>query len=334
MSRMSKRWVVAGRPIGRPLQESDFRFEEAPLPALAEGQVVVRVCYLGFEPAIKGWMESKGKRAISEIGEPIFSFGVGEVVESNSPRLQPGDFVVGPMRWQDYLIAPGHTLEKIDRDEWLTAHLGVAGISGFTAYFGLEKIGRPFPGDLAVVTSAAGAVGAAACQILKLAGCRVIGVAGGPEKCGWLVGELGIDAAIDYKTEDVGEALDRLAPEGVDLMFDNVGGDQLNQVLGRLAYGGRVVLCGGISRYESASPTGPANYFSLVPQHGTMSGFIAGTYAAEFPVARARLLRWLREGRIHSKIDVTVGLENGPEALMRIFVGANFGKQALEVAKP
>ncbi|WP_422397225.1 zinc-binding dehydrogenase [Sphingopyxis kveilinensis] len=133
---------------------------------------------------------------------------------------------------------------------------------------------------------------------------------------------------------DVGEALDRLAPAGVDLMFDNVGGEQLNQVLGRLAYGGRVVLCGGISRYESASPTGPANYFSLIPQHGTMSGFIAGTYAAEFPIARARLLRWLREGKISSKIDVTVGLENGPEALMRIFVGANFGKQVLEVAKP
>jgi NADPH-dependent curcumin reductase CurA len=214
----------------------------------------------------------------------------------------------------------------------LTANLGVTGTTGLTAFFGLNKIGKPFPGDTLVVTGAAGATGSVVGQIGKIAGCRVVGVAGGPEKCAWLVQELGFDAAIDYKASDIRAQARAAAPDGIDVLWDNVGGPALNTLLAQLAMHARVVVCGGISRYELGQmPAGPENYFNLIFKRAAMEGFILSDYSAEFPWARARLANWIRGGQLRYKEDVQHGLENAPRTLRRLFQGENFGKQLLKL---
>jgi NADPH-dependent curcumin reductase CurA len=334
MTLTNRQWLINGRPSGRALADDDFRLVETPVGELAEGEVLVRNLYLAFDPAQKGWMENVGGYvAPTEIGEVMRGSGVGEVAASRAAGFSPGDKVTGMLRWQDYAMLPAKDLQAVPDDGLLTAHLGVLGTTGMTAFFGLQKIGKPFAGDTLVVTGAAGATGSVVGQIGKIAGCRVIGVAGGEAKCRWLTDELGFDGAIDYKAGSVRAQLKALAPDGIDVLWDNVGGAIFNDLLARIAFHARVVVCGGISRYELGQmPAGPENYFNLVFKRAHMEGFIVLDWASEFPWARERIARWIREGRLRFKEDVQLGLENAPRTLMRLFQGENFGKQLLKIA--
>jgi NADPH-dependent curcumin reductase CurA len=333
MTTVNRQWLIAGRPNGRPLRDADFARAENAVREPGPGEVLLRTLYLGFDPAQKGWMENVGGYvAPTELGEVMRGSAIGEVIASNAPALVPGDKVVGRTGWQTFPTAPASDVQKIDNNTPLTANLGVLGTTGMTAFFGLSKIGKPFAGDTLVVTGAAGATGSVVGQIGKIAGCRVIGIAGGRNKCQWLVDELGFDAAIDYKAEDVRERVRELAPSGIDVLWDNVGGKILNGLLGELAMHARVVICGGISRYELGQmPAGPENYFNLIFKRATMSGFIVLDYQSEFSWARARIVNWIEDGRVRYREDIQHGFENAPRTLMRLFGGENFGKQLLKV---
>jgi NADPH-dependent curcumin reductase CurA len=329
----NRQWLINGRPVGRALTDDDFKLVETPVAEPGEGEVLVRNLFLAFDPAQKGWMENVADYvAPTEIGEVMRGSGVGEVVASGHPDFAKGDKVSGMLRWQDYATLPGKELLKLPDDDLITANLGVLGTTGMTAFFGLNKIGKPFPGDTLVVTGAAGATGSVVGQIGKIAGCKVIGVAGGEAKCRWLTEELGFDGAVDYKAGDVRAQIKTLAPGGIDVLWDNVGGAIFNDLLGHLATHARVVVCAGISRYELGKmPAGPENYFNLIFRRAHMEGFIVLDYAAEFPWARRRIVEWIRSGKLHYKEDVQQGLENAPRTLMRLFHGENFGKQLLRV---
>jgi NADPH-dependent curcumin reductase CurA len=329
----NRQWLINDRPTGRPLKDDDFKLVETEIREPGEGEVLISTRYLGFDPAQKGWMENVGGYvAPTQIGEVMRGSGIGEVISSRSPAFNQGDKVSGQFGWQEYPVMAAKDLLKLEDDDLLTASLGVLGTTGMTAYFGLYKIGKPFPGDTLVVTGAAGATGSVVGQIGKIGGCKVIGVAGGPEKCRWLVEELGFDAAIDYKAGEVRRQLKEHAPDGIDVLWDNVGGKIFNDLLAELAMHARVVVCGGISRYETGQmPAGPENYFNLIFKRATMEGFIVLDWMSEYPWARARMKRWIREGKIKFKEDVQEGLENAPRTLMRLFKGENFGKQMLKL---
>jgi NADPH-dependent curcumin reductase CurA len=333
MTNSNRQWLINGRPVGRPLADDDFKFAETPVVEPIEGEVLVRNLYLAFDPALKGHMENISNYVTpTEIGEVMRGSGIGEVVASKAPGFAVGDKVMGGLRWQTYATVAAKDLLKVVDDELLTANLGVLGTTGMTALFGLFKIGKPFVGDTMVVTGAAGATGSVVGQLGKIAGCRVIGVAGGAEKCAWLVDELGFDAAVDYKAGDLRAQVKAAAPDAIDVLWDNVGGRVFNDVLGEIAMHARVVTCGNISRHEpGATPSGPANYFNLIFKRARMEGFIVSDWADEFPWARARLARFIREGRLRYKEDVQQGIENAPSTLKRLFEGRNFGKQLLKL---
>ena len=333
MTLVNRQWLINGRPNGRSLIDDDFKLVETPVGQPGEGEVLVKTLYLAFDPAQKGQMENiGGYTAPTEIGEVMRGSGLGEVVASNAPGFSPGDKVTGALRWQDYATLPARDLLKVADDDLLTANLGALGTTGLTAFFGLEKIGKPFPGDTVVITGAAGATGSVVGQIAKIGGCRVVGVAGGPAKCAWLTSELGFDAAIDYKAGDIRQQARAAAPDGIDVLWDNVGGPAFNTLLAQLAMHARVVVCGGISRYELGQmPAGPENYFNLIFKRSSMAGFILSDYQGQFPWARERLARWIRAGALRYKEDVQHGLENAPRTLRRLFQGENFGKQLLKL---
>jgi NADPH-dependent curcumin reductase CurA len=331
-------WLVADRPLGRELAAADFRLEERPLPQLTEGQVLLRTRYLSFDPAQKGMMENLASYAEpTDIGSVMPGQGVGEVLASRSPQFTRGALASGPLGWREYAALDAACLEPVPEGVSPTDVLGILGITGLTAYVGLLLVGRPRPGDVLVISGAAGAVGSVAGQIGKLGGCRVIGIAGGREKCDLLVRELGFDAAIDYKSEKLRSRLRELCPGGIDVFFDNVGGTVLNDCLARLAFGARVVICGGIARYNADPrkpeqvPPGPQNYFGLVHTNASMQGFLVHHYREHYPLARQRLSAWVKSGVLRHKEDVVEGFENAPRALMRLFSGANIGKQLLKV---
>lgn len=335
-SAVNRQWVLASRPEGM-VKESDFTYLETPIPQIGEGQVLVRNLYASLDPAMRGWMEDR-KSYIPpvQIGEVMRAGGVGRVVESRNDDFKPGDLVQGLFGWQDYIATrPGGPmgLRKIPGDIPVTWHLGVLGATGLTAYFGLLDVGRPVPGETVVVSGAAGATGSVVGQIAKIKGCRVIGIAGGPVKCGWLTGEAGFDAAIDYKSENVEQRLKETCPGGINIYFDNVGGEILDAALAVLAPRGRVVLCGGISRYNAAAPPpGPRNYLSLLIQRGRMEGFIILDYAPRFGEGVSELSAWVKAGKLKHKEDIVEELENAPKALLRLFEGKNLGKQLLKIA--
>jgi NADPH-dependent curcumin reductase CurA len=333
----NRQWLLARRPVGM-VSEADFEFREVPLPEVGDGEYLVRNLYISFDPAMRAWMEDRPSYIPPvQIGEVMRASGVGQVVESRHPDFRPGDFVQGLFGWQEWAVG-GTGLaraEKIPKDVPLTWPLGVLGITGLTAYFGLLDLGKPQPGETVVVSGAAGATGSVAAQIARIQGCRAIGIAGGPAKCGWLTGEAGLDAAIDYKAENVGQRLRELCPDGIDVYFDNVGGPILDAALAHIAPRARIVLCGGISAYnEKEPPPGPRNLLNLVVQRARMEGFIVLDYAPRFAEARAALADWVREGRIVHREDVQEGIENAVRTFLRLFQGKNEGKQLLKVGDP
>jgi len=333
----NRQWILNARPVGM-LTGSEFRWNEAPLPQPANGQALVRNLWLSFDPTQRNWMSRDSYVPMIPLGEVMRAVGVGQVIESRHPDFKPGDLVQGGFGWQDYIATDGRgfvAMRKLPPNAPPNLALSLFGITGPTAYFGMTDVGQVKAGETVVVSGAAGSTGSIAGQIAKIKGCRVIGTAGGKEKCDWLVKVAGFDAAIDYKSEDVGARLSALCPDGIDLFFDNVGGTVLNEVLARLNLKARIVLCGAISRYNDAAATpGPSNYFNLTSKRARMEGFIILDYAPRMPEAIEALGRWQREGKLVQKEDVAVGLENAPRTLMRLFTGDNFGKQLLKIADP
>jgi hypothetical protein len=323
---------LAARPVGLPTA-SDWQYVEEPAPEPGEGQFLVRVDYLSLDPAMRAWMNA-GRSYIPpvEIGAVMRAAGIGTIVKSRDPEFSEGDCVQGVFGAQRYALSDGAGVTRVDTGlAPPPVHLGVLGISGLTAYFGLLDIGRPQPGQTVVVSGAAGSVGSVVGQIARIKGARAIGIAGGPEKCEWLVDELGFDGAIDYKAGDTREQLRAQAPEGVDVFFDNVGGTVLDDVLARLARGARVVICGAISQYNATeAPRGPANYLQLLVARATMTGFVIFDYAKRYPEAFADLARWLESGELRSREHVVSGgIEQFPEVLLKLFEGENTGKLVL-----
>jgi NADPH-dependent curcumin reductase CurA len=329
----NRQWLLAKRPDGA-LKDSDFTFVEAEAPAPGEGEVVIRNLVLSCDPTQRAWIAGDTYLPAVKIGEVVRSFGAGRIEASNSPAFKVGDVVLGLVGWQDYVVTKPVGLNKLPPGAPIELAMGVLGMIGMTAYFGLLDVGRPVAGETVVVSGAAGATGSLVGQIAKIKGCRVIGVAGGAEKCRWLTQELGLDAAIDYKAENVKARLKELCPKGIDIFFDNVGGDILDAALGRLAMRGRVVLCGGISAYDTAEPPpGPRNYLNLVSKRGRMEGFLVTDYMPRAAEAIGALSGWIKEGKLKHRVDVQQGLENAPATLRRLFEGKNEGKQLLRIAE-
>ncbi|MEM9558631.1 MAG: NADP-dependent oxidoreductase [Acidobacteriota bacterium] len=322
--------LLASRPEGRPGAEN-FCSREATVPSPGEGEVLVRNVYLSVDPAMRGWMSDR-KSYIEpvQIDDVMRGLTVGVVVGSTVDELPVGTRVSGPLGWQEYAVTTPDQLQALPPGQPLRLFLGPLGMTGLTAYFGLLDIGQPKEGETVVVSGAAGAVGSVVGQIAKLKGCRVVGIAGTPEKCAWLR-ELGFDAAIDYKVDDVPAALREHCPRGIDIYFDNVGGEILDACLAQLRRGARIPLCGAISQYNEADVRGPSNYLSILVNRARMEGFIVFDYAKRYGEALQELGRWVAEGKIDARFDVVDGLENAPEALNRLFDGANTGKQIVQI---
>jgi NADPH-dependent curcumin reductase len=332
MSQQQRQIVLASRPKGMP-SDTDFRTEQAPIPPLLEGEILVKNEYLSIDPTIRGWIERDTYLPAVALGDVVRSTGLGEVVESRLEGFAPGDRVFGMVGWQEYSVhrasdRPFLVPAGIDP----TDALSVFGVTGVTAYFGMLEVGRPREGETVVVSGAAGATGSIAGQIAKLKGCRVVGIAGSDTKCAWLR-EIGFDAAINYRTEDVGAALREHCPRGVHVFFDNVGGPILDAVLARLALRGRVVLCGAISQYNALSePYGLKNVVNLIPVRGRMEAFIILDYVDRFPEAVMQLAGWLAEGKLQHRVHVLEGLEQAPEGLRKLFTGDHDGKVLVRIA--
>jgi len=335
MEKVNQQVVLAERPT-TIIEASTTRVESAPVPPLEPGQALLQVRYLSIDPTIRTWMDdAPGYLPPIGLGEVVRSGGLAEVVESRSDRYAVGDLVFGMVGWQRYLVVDDTAplLQAIPAGIDPLLALNVLGVTGLTAYFGLLEVGSLQPGDTVVVSGAAGATGSSVGQIAKASGAGVvIGIAGSDEKCALLVDELGFDAAINYRTESVGKRLAELAPGGVDLYFDNVGGELLNTVLARLARKGRVVLCGAISAYTAGSrPSGPSNYINLIIQRGRMEGFIILDYADRYGEAQGQLLTWVLEGKLRHFEHVVHGLEEAPAALNLLFTGGNTGKVIVDL---
>jgi len=325
---------LAARPQGMP-DRSNWDYAEEPVREPADGELLVQVLYVSLDPAMRGWMnDSRSYIPAVGIGEVMRAIAVGRVVASRHPDFAEGDHVTGLFGIQEYATLPADGIRKVDASlAPLPVHLNTLGMPGMTAYFGLLDVGRAQPGDTVVVSGAAGAVGSAAGQIAKLKGCRVVGIAGGQDKCRLLTEELGFDAAIDYKTEDLEASLRESCPDRVDVYFDNVGGEVLDAVLPRLARGARVVICGAISQYNSREIRGPSNYLSLLVNRASMTGFVVFDYADRYAEAGREMGAWMASGQLESREHVVEGLETFPETLLELFSGGNTGKLVLQVAR-
>jgi len=330
----NRQFRLTSRPVGM-VQRTDFDFVTTPAGEPGPGEVLVRVLYLSLDPAMRGWM-NEGKSYIAPVGlgDVMRAGGLGRVVASSDASLAVGDTVVGMTGVQDYAIARARELTKVDpRLAPLPRYLGALGMPGLTAYFGLLDIGQPKEGETVVVSAAAGAVGAVTGQIAKIKGCRAVGIAGGPDKCRYVVEELGFDAAIDYKNEDVRAGLAQHCPKGIDIYFDNVGGDILDVVLSMLARRARVIICGAISQYNNReSIQGPRNYLSLLINHASMEGFVVFDYTARYPEGAQALAGWALSGKLKAREHIVEGLETFPDTLQMLFRGENSGKLVIQVA--
>ena len=334
----NQQFRLAARPVGLP-KRSDWEQTTQEVREIADGEIIVKALYLSLDPALRGWM-NEGKSYIRPvaIGEIMRAGGVGVVVASKSDKFAVGDYVSGGVGVQQYWVGAGADKSagffKIDpRMAPLTTWLNTLGMPGMTGYFGLIESGLPKAGETVVVSGAAGAVGMTVGQVAKHLGCRVVGIAGGQEKCDFVVNELGFDACIDYKGGDVKDGLKQHCPQGVDIYFDNVGGEILDTVLTRINLKARIVICGAISQYNNTSAVkGPANYLSLLVNRARMEGIVVFDYADRYHTGVAAMAKWMKQGTFKSKEDIVDGLENFPEALLMLFEGKNFGKLCLKVA--
>src|SRR5258705_167239 len=330
-TRRNRQWLLAVRPVGM-VSPANFEFREVPAPVPGPGQILVKNLFLSFDPAMRGWMEDRPSYIPPVgLGEVMRGATVGQVVESHNEAMPVGSFVSGFFGWQEYALAGRGLATPIPPGTPLTWPIGVLGITGRTAYFGMLDLGKPQPGETVVVSGAAGATGSIAAQIARIRGARAIGIAGGEEKCAWLRNEARLDAAIDYKAENVRARLAELCPKGIDVFFDNVGGEILEAVLDRIAIRARIVLCGGISGYnEKEPPPGPRNLMNLVRQRARMEGLILTDFAPRRAEGIEQLTAWLHEGVLAHREDIQEGgIESAPRTFVRLFSGENLGKQLL-----
>ena len=336
MALENRQYRLAARPVGLP-KPGDWNFTTQPVAEPADGQVLVKVLQLSLDPAMRGWM-NEGRSYIPPvgIGEVMRAIGVGKVVASKNPGFAAGDLVAGGFGVQEYCLvadAKQAGLHKIDPRlgtpaQWLNA----LGMPGMTAYFGLLEVGQPKAGETVVVSGAAGAVGQTVGQVARIKGCRVVGIAGGKAKCDFVVNELKFDACIDYKGGNVRDGLKEHCPKGVDVYFDNVGGEILDTVLTRINRNARIVICGAISQYNNTTPVkGPGNYLSLLVNRARMQGMVVFDYADRYGIAIKDIAQWMKEGKFISREDVVDGIENFPATLNQLFSGGNFGKLVLKV---
>lgn len=331
-------FLLAARPVGMP-KDSDWQRATPSLAPLTEGEVRVKILYISLDPAMRGWMnDARSYVRPVAIGEVMRAGGVGVVVESASPKFAVGDHVMGVTGVQRYWTGPaddkGAMLAKVDPGMApLPAWLNALGMPGMTAYFGLLEVGQPKAGETVVVSGAAGAVGMTVGQVAKHLGCRVVGIAGGADKCRFVVEELGFDACIDYKAGPVQAGLKQHCPQGVDVYFDNVGGEILDAVLTRINMKARIVICGAISQYNATEAVkGPANYLALLVNRARMEGMLVTDYAARYPEGVATLARWMQEGSFKNREHIVDGFDNFPSTLLMLFKGENLGKLVLKVA--
>ena len=332
----NRQWRLIERPTGM-VGVQHFAYREEPAPSPNDGDVLVRTLYVSFDPAMRAFLNDRPSYVPPQpVGEVMRAGAIGQVIESKASGFAAGDLVLGGFGWQDYAaVSASAGVMKISPSRPPTDYMSVLGGTGLTAYFGLLEVGRPKAGETVVISGAAGATGSSAVQISRIIGCRTIAIAGGAEKCRWTVEALGADAAIDYKHEDVSARLSALCPDGVDVYFDNVGGSTLEACIGRMKMHGRIACCGMISTYNDATPTpGPSNLFDLITRRIRMEGFLAGDYLPRFVEARRVLEGWMDAGRLKAFVDVQEGFENIPKTFMRIFTGANVGKQTLKIADP
>jgi NADPH-dependent curcumin reductase CurA len=330
---MNRQWLYAKQPVGK-IGADTFQWTETAIPVPRDGEVLVRTRMLSLDPANRAWMMGKTYRDALEPGQVMSGFTIGEVVESVAPGLAKGDVVEGDWGWQDYAAVTPRHLTKRTANVPLELLIGPLSVTGLTAYFGLLEVGQPKPGDTVLFSAAGGAVGSMVGQIAKIAGCRVVGTAGGPDKCDWLVKELGFDAAVDYKAGGVFRALRAAAPNGIDVYFDNTGGPVLDSALSLMNLRGRIVCCGNVSQYDVEKPVpGPMGVPGLViVKRLRLEGFIVTDFFDRRSEAEARLAQWISEGRIKAELDIFDGLERAPEALIGLFEGNNRGKRAVRVS--
>ena len=335
MSITNKKWILKTRPVDL-VKESDFEFIEEVLPEIEDGEILIANNYLSADPTQRMWLtDAPGYMPPIQIGEVVRSGGIGTVLESKNPKYTKGDLVTGMVGWQTHTISTGkaeNAFRVIPNVLPIPTMLNVLGLTGITAYYGLLDVGKPKAGETVVVSGAAGATGSVVAQIAKIKGCNVIGIAGGEEKCAWLLEDCGLDHVIDYKNSDVHKELPKVASSGIDVYFDNVGGPLLETVLWHINLNARVVICGAISGYLAGElPPGPRNIINLLVQRARMEGFLVLDYLSRADEAIEHLAAWLLEGKIKHREDIQEGIENCPETLNRLFTGKNLGKQMLKI---
>lgn len=324
--------LLVKRPSGQ-VADDDFRLVEQSVPPLAEGFFLVKNEFISLDPAMRGWM-NEGTTYIRgvELGSVMRAFAVGRIIDSKHPDFRKGQYVSGLLGVQTHAVSDGTGIQKINArrvpPSW---YLGVLGMPGMTAYFGLLAKGQPRPGEAVFVSGAAGMIGTLVGQIAKIKGCTVVGSAGSDEKCAYLVDEIGFDAAINYQTERLSDALKARFPQGIDVFFDNVGGPTLDAGLANLARGARVVICGAISQYNAAEMYGPKNYMKIVSARGVLTGIIVFDFQAQYPNAVRQIARWIAEGKVRYREHVETGIERFPRVLRMLYSGENFGKLVLKV---
>jgi NADPH-dependent curcumin reductase CurA len=331
MAPTNRQIVIEQLPQGK-LAPEHFSLRELPVPVPADGEVLVRTRYVSLDAANRAWMQGATYRSALKVGQVMAGGALAEVAESRAGNLSHGDLVFADTGWQDYAVLPARQLTKMAPIEPLTHLLGVYGVAGLTAYFGLLECGKPQPGETVVVSAAAGAVGEIVGQIAKIKGCRTVGIAGGTAKCQWLTEELRFDAAVDYRAGDTGRALHAACPDGIDVYFDNVGGSVLEACLFNMKLHGRIACCGAVSQYDSATPVGPRGVPGLiVTKRLTMQGFLVSDFYAQRERALAELKGWVESGKLKVHEDIIDGLENLPAALIGLLAGANRGKRMVKV---
>lgn len=326
---------LAARPVGMP-KSSDWSYVEEPVREPRDGEVLIKVLYISLDPAMRGWIsDRKSYVPPVPVGDVMRALGLGRVIMSKSPKFAVGDYVSGMPGAQEYALSDGSGFFKIDAKLMpLPVYLSALGMPGMTAYFGLLETGQPKKGETVVVSAAAGAVGAVVGQIAKIKDCPVVGIAGGEEKCRYIKDELGFDAAIDYKQGDISQALRQKCANGIDVYFDNVGGEILDAALAQINRGARIVICGAISQYNNTGPIkGPSNYLSLLVNRATMKGMLVTDYLPRYPEAMREMSEWIGHRRLKSREHIMDGLENFPKTLAMLFSGENFGKLEIRVAQ-